>query len=39
MTDNSGTTAYEQSNRIGARAALYRAEQSTLNARTSRHCA
>jgi hypothetical protein len=31
MTDNSGTTADEQSNRIGALAALDRAEQSTVN--------
>jgi hypothetical protein len=39
MTDNSGTTADDQSNRISALAALYRAEQSTLNTRTARHCA
>jgi len=31
MTDNSGTTADEHSNRIGALAALDRAEQSTVN--------
>jgi hypothetical protein len=30
MTDNSGTTADDQSSRISALAALYRAEQSTL---------
>ena len=38
MTDSSGTTADEQSNRISALAALYRAEQSTLIPRTARHC-